>query len=38
MLIGGDRSGRPIEVGVVTSDDGIEFIVHAIAARSKFLR
>jgi hypothetical protein len=38
MLVGGDRSGRAIEVGVVTSDDGIEFVVHAMAARSKFLR
>jgi hypothetical protein len=38
MLIGGDRSGRPVEVGVVTSDEGIEFIVHAMAARPKFLR
>ena len=38
MLVGGDRSGRLLEVGVVTSDDGIEFIVHAMPARSKFLR
>jgi hypothetical protein len=38
MLIGGDRSGRPLEIGVAASDEGIEFIVHAMAARPKFLR
>ncbi|HEX6338295.1 MAG TPA: hypothetical protein VFZ85_15140 [Jiangellaceae bacterium] len=38
MLIGGDRSGDPLEIGVATSDEGIEFIVHAMAARPKFLR
>ncbi len=38
MIVGGDASGRLLEVGVVTSDEGIEFIVHAMSARSKFLR
>ncbi|HUF33612.1 MAG TPA: hypothetical protein VMN58_10450 [Acidimicrobiales bacterium] len=38
MVIGGDRAGRPLEVGVVTSEDGVEFVVHAMAARPKFLR
>jgi hypothetical protein len=38
MLIGGDRSGRHIEIGVVTSDEGIEFVVQAMVARPKFLR
>lgn len=38
MIIGGDRAGRPIEVGVVRSAEGLEFVVHAMAARPKFLR
>jgi hypothetical protein len=38
MVIGGDHAGRPIEVGVVRSDEGVEFVVHAMAARPKFLR
>lgn len=37
MLIGGDESGRMLEVGVATAE-GIEFIVHAMPARDKFLR
>lgn len=37
MLIGGDRSGRLLEVGM-TEAEGIEFIVHAMPARSKFVR
>ena len=36
MLIGGDHSGRMLEIGV-TSAEGVEFIVHAVAARPKFL-
>jgi hypothetical protein len=36
MLIGADQSGRMLEIGV-TSADGVEFIVHAMAARPKFL-
>jgi len=38
MLIGGDPSGHPIETGIATSDEGVEFVVHAMAARPKFLR
>lgn len=37
MLIGGDESGRMLEVGVVAAE-GIEFIIHAMPAREKFLR
>ena len=37
MLIGGDRSGRLLEVGL-TEAEGIEFIVHAMPARSTFVR
>ena len=36
MLIGPDRSARLIEIGVARRE-GIEFIVHAMAARRKFL-
>lgn len=36
MLIGPDRSARPIEIGVARRE-GIEFIVHAMTARRKFL-
>lgn len=38
MLIGGDSAGRPLEIGLAHSTEGIEFIVHAMAARPKFLR
>jgi hypothetical protein len=37
MLIGADAAGRLLEVGVATAE-GIDFIVHAMAARSRFLR
>jgi hypothetical protein len=37
MLIGGDESGRLLEIGVAAAE-GIEFIVHAMPARDKFLR
>lgn len=37
MLIGADDSGRMLEVGVAVGD-GVEFIVHAMPARPKFLR
>lgn len=37
MLIGGDESGRMLEIGVAAAE-GIEFIVHAMAARDRFLR
>ena len=36
MLIGPDPSTRLLEIGV-TEAEGIEFIVHAMAARPKFL-
>lgn len=37
MLIGGDRSGRLIEVGLVGADGG-DVVVHAMSARNRFLR
>ena len=37
MLIGPDQSGLLLEVGVAEAE-GIEFIVHAMPARSRFLR
>lgn len=36
VLIGGDEAARLLEVGV-TMGDGIEFIVHAMPARPRFL-
>lgn len=36
MLIGPDRSARLLEVGIATAD-GIDFIVHVMAARPRFL-
>lgn len=37
MLIGPDRSARLLEIGL-SSGDGVEFIVHAMPARPKFIR
>jgi hypothetical protein len=37
MLIGEDESGRMLEIGIAAAE-GIEFIVHAMPAREKFLR
>jgi hypothetical protein len=37
MLIGAVQGGRLLEVGVATPE-GVEFIVHAMPARPKFLR
>jgi hypothetical protein len=37
MLIGGDESGRLLEIGAVAGD-GEEFIAHAMEARPRFLR
>jgi len=37
MLIGADEAGRTLEVGVVTGE-GVDFIVHAMEARPRFLR
>ena len=36
MLIGPDQAARLLEIGIATAE-GIEFIVHAMPARSKFL-
>ncbi len=36
MLIGPDTSARLLEVGIAEAE-GIEFIVHAMAARPRFL-
>lgn len=38
MLVGPDRSGALLEIGMVRSDDGTAVIVHAMKARPKFLR
>ncbi len=35
-VFGADTAGRMLEVGVAESE-GIEFIVHAMPARAKFL-
>lgn len=37
MLIGADEAERLLEIGVATGE-GVEFIVHAMAARPRFLR
>ena len=37
MLIGADEAGRLLEIGVATAE-GVEFIVHAMPARTTFLR
>lgn len=37
MLIGPDRTARILEVGL-SSGEGVEFIVHAMPARPKFIR
>jgi len=37
MFIGPAASGDPLEVGVVVDDDGVA-IIHAMRARSKFLK
>lgn len=37
MLIGPDLAARLLEIGVSTSE-GIDFIVHAMPARPKFIR
>ncbi|MEO1058107.1 MAG: hypothetical protein AAFY28_14445 [Actinomycetota bacterium] len=36
MLIGADTTGRMLEIGVATAE-GVEFIVHDMAARPKLL-
>ncbi len=37
MIIGADDTGRPLEIGLIVAE-GIEFIVHAMTARPKFMR
>ena len=37
MFIGPSLAGEPLEVGVVTEDDGVA-IIHAMPARPKFLK
>lgn len=37
MLIGPDQAGRMLEVGLAKTQ-GVEFVVHAMTARPKFLR
>lgn len=37
MLVGADEAGRLLEIGVATAE-GVEFIVHAMTARPRFLR
>jgi len=37
MLVGVDRSGRLLEIGVASAE-GLDFVVHAMPARPKFLR
>lgn len=37
MFVGPSRSGDPLEVGVVVDEDGVA-VIHALAARAKFLR
>ena len=37
VLVGPDRTGRLLEVGVVVGNDG-PVIVHAMKARAKYLR
>ncbi|MCU1368142.1 MAG: hypothetical protein JWN39_3781 [Ilumatobacteraceae bacterium] len=36
MFIGPSLAGEPLEIGVVTDDDGVA-IIHAMPARTKFL-
>ncbi len=38
MLVGPDRSGAMLEIGVVRAGDGTPVIVHAMKARPKFQR
>ena len=37
MLIGPDIVGRLLEIGVLTADDN-EYVIHAMAARPKYLK
>ena len=37
MLVGPSQSGQHLEIGVSRAD-GIDFIIHAMPARAKFIR
>ena len=37
MLIGPDPTGRLLEIGVATAEE-IDFVIHAMEARPKYLR
>lgn len=37
MFIGPSRAGVPLQVGVVADEDGVA-VIHAMAARNKFLK
>lgn len=37
MFIGPSRTGEPLEVGVVSDEDGTA-VIHAMGARAKFLQ
>ena len=37
ILIGADQAGNLLELGVATGE-GVEFVVHAMPARPRFLR
>jgi hypothetical protein len=37
MLVGGSRTGELLEIGTV-SDDDLDYIIHAMPARPKYLR
>ena len=37
LFIGPSTNGEPLEIGVVTDDDG-SAVIHAMPARQKFLR
>ena len=37
MVIGPDQTGRLLEVGIAAGDE-IEFVIHAMPARDKYLR
>ena len=38
MLVGPARTGAPLEIGVVQSEEETPVIVHAMEARPRFLR
>jgi hypothetical protein len=37
MFVGPSMTGEPLEVGVVTDEDGTA-VIHAMVARAKFLK